>query len=210
MSMYDGKAGDILSVGVWPLPGSVKPAQVLINAQIRWIILCIEDGKALLLAEECVDWELFGDYGNITDREQTSPWEKSYIREYLQDFYLNAFSENEKRFICRRASGGGDRAEEEDYVFLLSEEEVRTLVPKSILRAKCYLLDEAQGKPLFTKIPMPWWTRTPGNNWVGSDVVLGTLIDKDGTVFYLETDCDEVGVRPAMWVDLSVVKLRLS
>lgn len=44
---------------------------------------------------------------------------------------------------------------------------------------------------------VPWWTRTQGET-----IYTMVCVDSDGTLFDIDSNCDEIGVRPAMWVEL--------
>ena len=118
----------------------------------------------------------------------------------------------------------------EDKVFLLSCEEVDRYVscnPEETMRERiddklvwAYLYlenDRAQADMLtidspiagrdyhvMTKRPHSWWLRTSGESKQSVAAVCedGCFIDLGG----LAADSDEVGIRPAMWVDISKIK----
>ncbi len=109
---------------------------------VRWRVLSVEDGEALLLADRLVDCRRFH------EEEEGVSWETSTIRSWLngygpqendaqmdfagESFYDQAFDENEKEAILSTTCVTPDNQDygtysgpdTEDHVFLLSNEEV--------------------------------------------------------------------------------------
>ena len=115
--------GDIIPFGTYEQDGDSSRKE-----EINWIVLSKENGRALLLSEEALDVLPY----NTTNTDVT--WKDSSLRKWLnEDFYSNAFADNEKNHIPKvtiqnndsvyDTSGGGNT---EDYVFCLSLEELVT------------------------------------------------------------------------------------
>lgn len=67
------------------------------NEPIEWIVLEKDNDKALLMSKYCI---VNSPYGNNMIEEGKFPWEKSDLRNYLNnDFYNTAFSSDEKSSI---------------------------------------------------------------------------------------------------------------
>ncbi len=95
---------------------------------IEWIVVDIEDNKALLLTKYIIDNKPF----NESDIEDVT-WENSTIRKWLNDdLYKTAFSESEKSLICPVINqtdcilmNGIYYIETEDKVFLFSNDDLK-------------------------------------------------------------------------------------
>lgn len=163
------------------------------DREIEWIILDEkEDGSKLLLSKNIL---LNKEYNN----EFTSvTWEICTLRNWLNnDFYKEAFSTSEQSKIQTtkvinkdneewRTEGGKDT---EDKIFILSVEEEYKYF-------NSYKKRVARGLDNFSDI---YWLRSPGIDtdsvaYVNSD----GNIEEDGYI-----DCGILGVRPALWVNLS-------
>ena len=80
----------------------------------EWLVIDIEDGKALLLAENVVDAKAFDD--------DSSDWETSDLREWLNSDYLEeAFDDGEQKAL---AEVDGDR------VFILTLNQANELLDR--------------------------------------------------------------------------------
>lgn len=84
---------------------------------IQWIVLDTSPNRALLLSRFVLDAKHFhSTYGECT-------WEKSQIREYLNDsFYVNSFSEQEKQLILPVRLDNSD--DEETILFCLEKDPI--------------------------------------------------------------------------------------
>lgn len=122
-----------VSVGDIVKFGSYEQDNVTSNGKedIEWIVLDINNGKAMLISKDCLDFVRY----NATDDD--TDWESSYIRSWLNDeFYYKAFSEEERSVIIQSdldnkslissVDGGPDTL---DKVFLLSASEVNKYFP---------------------------------------------------------------------------------
>jgi len=189
---------------------------------IEWIVLAVEDGKALLLSRYGLDTIAYDDtdYDVVWERHKHVTWEECTLRAWLnKSFYETAFSESEQGMILLSylenpdnpdygTEGGNDT---EDKIFCLSLDEVNKYC-KTAGKRKCYpaKLAEEKGCSINDGYCI-WWLRTPGITFeqnaaphaacvYGSGQVSshGAFIDgypKDrfeGTVV-------ETTVRPAFW-----------
>lgn len=180
---------------------------------IRWIVLEERDGKRLLFAKDLLDQHRYNDvYGSIT-------WEACELRTWLNsEFLQTAFSEDEQKAILLTdvdnshaqdnpaftTTSGNDT---QDRIFLISyaeasryfaDNESRRSAPTDYAIAQGVRFDrtyEIDGRPCGM-----WWTRSAGNNqWrVSFSYFWGKLN------FTFATK-DVVGVRPMLWVDISLL-----
>ena len=210
------KVGDTVTLGTYDLNNNAEDG---VEA-LTWSVLAIENGKALVIADLCVD------AANYNSGKESVTWETSDLRAWLNSgdssFYATSFDEPEKGYIllsdvenkdssAHDVVGGNDT---EDYLFLLSFDEVEEYFADDEARiAKASATAVANGGQCFdsrTKsqaeaapeladdyMALTWWLRTPGNSE-----------EKAATVHYFgepnpmgaRADLAVKGVRPAMWV----------
>ena len=86
-------------------------------------------------------------------------------------------------------------------MFLLSEEEVQKCFYDEDMAIGLIPMTNYDGKHedrfIVNYSPVLWWTRTSGE--AACDVV---CVDRDGSLCEMDSNCDEIGVRPARWVKL--------
>ena len=134
---------------------------------INWTIIrnhpAVDAGKAILISKKCLFPSLYAEYQEIAYAGSSAglKWENSLLRKKLnQDFYEKSFTEEEKTLLCPKAVGLAVTLPGlgvQDKVFLLSEYEVRALMPEAEERQakatdyakKCGIM-ESQGCS-------PWW-----------------------------------------------------
>jgi hypothetical protein len=180
-----------------------------------WRVLEIRDGKALLLSDRTLfDRAFHSSQTNIT-------WERSEMRAYLNGAFFNSFNSDDRELIVETVVitdanpwyedtiGGNNTA---DWIFLLSVEEVilylcsseptvyETLGPGEFVLEtsdldwwKIIALNTFGTESL-------WWLRSPGryNNSAAYVSPWGQII-----LFGGEVDHFDVGVRPALWLDIT-------
>ena len=186
---------------------------------IEWIVLDVQDGKALLLSRYALDVQCFNEAeGDVT-------WEQSTLRAWLNGAFLDAaFTEEEKAVILEadvdNGAGQGYSAWEteggnntRDRVFLLSIGETKryfnadTAGENTDSRAAATPYAVAQGayaaaeSPTATGEPATWWwLRSPGTTQDSASSVtdVGVLTQNIAT--------NRDAVRPALWVDLAGIR----
>ena len=177
---------------------------------IEWIVLDVQDGKALLLSKYALDTKpLNTEYVDIT-------WEQCTLRSWLnQDFLKAAFSDMEQSAILTthvdngkaQGYGGYDTTggnDTEDQIFLLSYKESDLYFASNEDRM-CVPTDYAVVNGVWTNDYFQvngrptgvWWLRSPG-----FDQYYAALVRSGGSL-----DCDHVNfvgyvVRPAFWLNL--------
>lgn len=160
------------------------------DEDIEWIVLDVQDGKALLLSKYCIDSRVFN------SRERDISWKLCILRTWLNsDFYKSAFTSGEKKIILNTElpeDGVTDR------IFILSGDEVMKYLPDPDYAYVAYPTKYAMERGVVINIDNScgWWVRTSG------------LVDTRALVFgsgqgeYVPVNKDCYGVRPAMWVSL--------
>lgn len=184
-----------IEMGSYRLPVSSKPAgDIRIKMNWEWIVLYEGEETALLLSRDIVDWDFFHGENRFLLGEAAKPttWEKSNIRETLQEFYSGdstEFDAEERKRILPNENG--------DYLFLLTKEEVEKYLPEKESRGAEILFDETDMR-CITRMRHPWWLNT-----VGAEDNRMMVVDEFGDIIEegVENDADEVGIRPAMWID---------
>lgn len=189
---------------------------------LRWRILKIENGKALLFTEEVIDNKYYNSTSATVNGYYGNNYAHSDIREWLiNDFYNTAFSSAEKTCIVAttldnsaaptsyNASGSYTKYSSEsttDKVFLLSKDEANTYASKYFrTTATDYAI--SLGYQLYSGagsvVGDNWTLRTAGNNTYQIYTV-HVRWGEHVTYFnwYDDTITTPRGVRPAIYVDL--------
>ena len=192
--------------GKYFIPNSGKPMDIFVQAPIEWMVVerDAKNKKVLLVAKNAIDWEGFANCPLIGSGYETS-WDKSYLRYRLNgDFYKDSFTEEQRDMIvpCYIEAVGGNKERTFDKIFLLSVEEVKKYFPRETLAiasepmVDCCSADGTRDNPVeISNYPTSWWTRTSGET---SDRVM--CVGKYGNIFDIDSNADELGVRPAMWI----------
>ena len=190
------------------------------STPIEWLVLDIQDGKALLLSNLVLDTKQYH------TRKVDITWEECSLRDWLNtDFLTQAFNREEKAAIqltTVKNPGNilGDFAsnDTEDRVFLLSLEEINQYGPfdkptNKFSGLECQVTEYARAKGVKVWSPENaddgkkyaefYWLRSPGSKrsaalnifeWFGTSIIW-----EYG--FYVNTK--RAGVRPAIWVALA-------
>lgn len=186
------------------------------SAPIEWILLDYreEEGRALLLSKYVLDAAPFN------NQQALITWEECTLRSWLNNEFLNtAFNDEELSYILSStlpngqdqqyramfASGGPDT---EDRVFLLSYAEARNCLGVTGDTAlentysRTYATEYALAKGVQQKKynwdgeTVPWWLRSSGKL---SNVT--SVVEGDGSVGEHSVEADNMGVRPAIWIN---------
>ncbi|MCL2816885.1 MAG: InlB B-repeat-containing protein [Clostridiales bacterium] len=205
----------------------ILPGVTIKFGGIDWLVLEVQDGKALILSEKILEKRPYHEREYIT-------WENCSLRGYLNgEFYNNTFSAAEKARIVETAvknddnqwygsAGGNDTL---DKIFLLSLEEVVKYFGDSGQLANMPgdltlgINDQYNSARIaYDKDgnDLNWWLRSPGYAdslyyAYGSlsaayvrAIYLGSANSDGGMVLVvgLPVYVDYVGVRPALWLNL--------
>jgi hypothetical protein len=192
----------------------------------EWRVLEVSGGKALLLSEYVIEEKAYHSewVGLYALPPEGVTWAECDLRDWLNGDFYNSFGEADRARISQTrvenkdnqwyGSPGGE--DTEDYIFLLSLEEVVKYFGDSGKFANrpegepSRLLDDYNKARMTYGLDNPngvwWWLRSPG-------------VDNNRNVAYVDTDgaidfpgiraCgwggefEPLGVRPAMWVSLN-------
>ncbi len=186
------------------------------NEKIKWIVLDIKDGKALVISKYVLDAKPFDEDTDTNSYEKVT-WSDCSLRVWLnEDFYNTAFSAEEQALISTEKvlpdsnpeypgydTSGGKATE--DKLFVLSVTEAETYFASDNAR-KCKATKFADSNGAHNTASEKgcyWWLRTPGH-------YVGELVEvfPSGSLDYYGANAgfSLVGVRPAMWIDLSLIR----
>lgn len=197
-------------VGEYVYFGRYKDIHTNYTSSIRWKVLEVKDGKALLISECGLDCK---PYNSV--RENVT-WATCSLRTWLNETFLHsAFFSSERESIVRatlpadsnpqygRDTDPGDSTE--DYVFILSLSEIEQYFYSDSHR-RCFPTNYAvlQGAYENPEWKTCWyWLRTPGMVQQNA-----ATVNSDGSINYEGgVTGDNVGaVRPAIWVDVEALK----
>lgn len=196
-----------------PQIGSFAVGQRYVRfGRYNWRVLDVQNGKALLLAEEILEKRRYhSGWTEVT-------WKDCELRKYLNGEFLGTFSSQEQSRIVQTENTNADNqwygtpggSSTSDKVFLLSIEEVIKYFgdsgrlrkgPKNAPVLFQWIEDQYNsarragygGKRAW------WWLRSPGN----SDGRAADVYD-DGSLYLIGYNVSngEGGVRPALWLNL--------
>jgi hypothetical protein len=176
----------------------------------NWIILDVQEGKALIIVET-----IFEQQRRYNDGGGRETWETSSIRDYLNGDFYNSFSDSDRVRIAETlilnndnpwygTDGGRDTT---DMVFLLSLEEVVKYFGDSgqfqnRLGSSAIISDAFNESRITTSTgggALWWWLRSPGDGNNNAAVVRRDgIIDIEG----YGISGDSGSVRPALWLNL--------
>ncbi|MBQ8595351.1 MAG: hypothetical protein IJ406_05310 [Oscillospiraceae bacterium] len=175
--------------------------------EIEWLVLEKNENKILAVTKNCIDsMPINPKFGNIS-------WEKSKIRKWLNGvFFDKVFTEKEKKMIVlseienpkNKIYGKTDGNKTKDRVFLLSIEEAESFFSSDeerIARATDFAVQN--GTKTDGEGNCIWWLRTSG-----IDSKRFAVVSNAGYIYEIGTYADfgERGIRPAMWIDLSLAE----
>jgi hypothetical protein len=217
------KAADIVSNDINPWDviafGSYEQDNDLTNGPepIEWYVLSVDNDEALLLSKYCLDYKPYNDkYEPVT-------WEKSSLREWLNnEFYNKAFNDIEKNIIVESLiyNSSGDVSTDSGYrwfveggnntldkVFLLSKDEITEsdfgFQPNYDVdysrnaQASQLAIEHGASWNVDDEGVCDWWLRTPGRQSTYAIEV------SDGCVSLWGDDVSfEAGVRPALYIKI--------
>ena len=165
---------------------------------IEWIILAIEDGKALVLSRCGLDTVTFH------DTEEPVTWEDCTLRAWLNsEFWNAAFSEEEQaRILTTEVADTRDRETvTEDKLYLLSDDELELYLEKSDdrrLRFTEYASARGGHANRYNGTCW-WWTRTAKGTGSTVSTIDGYGMFENFGSSVIDTS---VSVAPAMWIQL--------
>lgn len=224
----DYNVGDVIEFGSYPQDEvtdvSYVGKSVSLNgktysvAPLKWRVLRITDGKALLLSDEIIDAKQYNHTSATENGYYANNYAHSDVREWLiHDFYNTAFSDFEKNCVVTttldnsacstsvNASGSYTQYSSEstsDKVFLLSKSEAENYAKKyysTTVTDYAYANDFTPGGDSS----FHWFLRTAGNNYYQIHYVQkrwGTY-----TIYFNWYDDAinvNMGIRPAIYLDL--------
>lgn len=195
----DIHVGSTLIMGLYEQDGKENGPE-----EIEWIVLSVENGKALVISKYALDSKPF----HKTFAEIT--WADCSLRQWLnEDFYQEAFNEVQKSHILLAATPADKNPDYDtpagtdtmDRVWLLSLSEVYRYLADSPY-ASCLVTSYAIQNQAYmtTKQECWWWCRTPGNDEAFTAGVnpIGAISTVGNNVNYVHA-----AVRPAMWIEIN-------
>lgn len=177
---------------------------------IEWLVLDVQDGKALLLSRYGLDYQPYNTIGQETTWEDSSIrswlngtfWEKAFNPDQRSAILATTTDNSQKQSYAVNYTNGGNNTT--DHIFLLSNKEAWQYLGNNIIN-RCAPTDYAvkQGAKTNSSYTIDdraagsWWMRTPGHTRHYAALVYG-----DG---YRRTDNISIKniIRPALWVDLN-------
>ena len=174
----------------------IEPGNKVVDP-IKWLVLASDDSGYLLVSEKALNCITYSSIVKAGD------WEVSEIRSWLNDqFYNEAFSENEKSIIRMTKTGIANMTKQtEDKVFLLSEEEIQHYSTEkndfSWLKCEPSEFASKNGAGGYANLSTCWWwTRTSCEN-----IACAKTVNNLGKLSQEFKDKKGGGVRAAMWIN---------
>ena len=169
---------------------------------VEWIVLGIDkpNNRALLLSKYVLDMQRFN------QKWTKVSWEKCNVRGWLNGtFYKACFSNEEKKAIIKsdlESYYGDQYVQTSDNVFFLSADEARDYFSSNVERRvepTSYAIDR---EVALSGANCYWWLRDASGRKNDAN-----RVKPDGNVeeYGGNTNAYGVGIRPAIWVDLSAI-----
>lgn len=187
--IIDSKSiGQTVDLGTYSEDLSTYMGTSVAGRPIRWVVVDKEDGRALLVTQQCIDEMAFDTRGDATDFKSSSLY--AYLNGAFRDY---AFSDAERDLINGDVTVLGsfmvfDRAPSEDFLYATSvkggneNEEWWTSTVEEYSGSSYYSDSYYDGQPLVNYVDS-WGDIESGDDGYEQDEVLG--------------------VRPAIWVKLN-------
>lgn len=187
--VIDSKSiGQTVDLGTYSEDLSTYMGTSVAGRPIRWVVVDKEDGRALLVTQQCIDEMAFDTRGDATDFKSSSLY--AYLNGAFRDY---AFSDAERDLIDGDVTVLGsfmvfDRAPSEDFLYATSvkggneNEEWWTSTVEEYSGSSYYSDSYHDGQPLVNYVDS-WGDIESGDDGYEQDEVLG--------------------VRPAIWVKLN-------
>lgn len=180
--------GQTVDLGTYSEDLSTYMGTSVAGRPIRWVVVDKEDGRALLVTQQCIDEMAFDTRGDATDFKSSSLY--AYLNGAFRDY---AFSDAERGLIDGDVTVLGsfmvfDRAPSEDFLYATSvkggneNEEWWTSTVEEYSGSSYYSDSYYDGQPLVNYVDS-WGDIESGDDGYEQDEVLG--------------------VRPAIWVKLN-------
>lgn len=200
VDLATAKKGDLVAFGRYEqdtdIAGDIEA--------VLWKVLDVKDGKALLLSKDVLEGNRYAISEGVAGSNKTYP----LMNHLNEKFYESLFYAWEKKCIVPVEIQVDKSEKKECNVFLLSASEVeKYLSEKDMIaypseyakKSEIYVTGEGFGDSTGA---VDWWLRQDGeyNDWAPCCSSLGRLEVEYGELIY-----ETLGVRPAVWVDLSSV-----
>ncbi len=191
---YPAYVGKVVTMGNYP-----QDRNGTSKSPIEWYVIKTEGNYALLLSKMCLDTMPF-DSG-------LRGWDSSSIKSWLNSDFMNtAFNASERNALTYYNPASAK-------VFLLSRYEVENYV--STLMRMGYTTAYANSSNTKGRFPATvgqfgyamWWLRDDGTDY-GASMCVRADMDVSITTRGMNRDRDYYTVRPAIWVDTTLVNLR--
>jgi len=169
-----------------------------------WQVLSRQRGEALLLMEYVMEQKPYNyKSGAVT-------WDTCSLREYLNTEFIDNFSPEEEQVIIQSSisnhknlwTGVKGGWKTDDLVFVLSLEEADYYFGnsgdyKNKIIARAHRLSNSHD--LYRSVNESWWLRSPGKTQADA-----ALVTETGDIYVggLPVNSYDVGVRPALWLNL--------
>lgn len=180
-------------LGRYYVPDGTKPINFKLRAPIEWIPLSIKEDITLLITKNCVDWGFYD-----ANDEGHCIWKDSDLKKMMAELYEDFFDNDEKAIIIEQPMGK---------IFPLSIQEIKKYLPvEEDRRAVMYNYNECQGnRELFIE-HSTYWLRKDSMEDDSKDYTV-PYVDAFGNIKHCGTDADEIGIRPAIYVDTKKVRI---
>ena len=217
---------DSLRFGSYYLSRTSYPSEDRVKMGIEWIVLKKETNRILVVSKDCLFWEFFdGSHSYMfSGTFYSEPWKSSSIRNELQKRFSVYFNEQEQKMIETTHNISydylGNKSESDDRLFLLSPCEIPQKLDK---KAKIYFADwDSESEKIeLSYEPNSWWLRDFGEkgNYFSLNIedfkedldpvddlcCLMPVYDDGGDIWFIDCGSDEIGIRPAMWLNTDVI-----
>lgn len=182
--------------------GWIEQNKTHVYYPLEWLILANdqENRKMLLLCRDLVNSDGFANCP-LFGRGYITSWKDSFIRKWLNEYFFNnAFNDEQKSVICTTYISPNKRGHSKtlDRVFLLSEEEYKKYLTNcsSIVYKLSITVNSSSSIKIEEDEWWAWWLRDISPD----DDSLVEVVSGNGDLYFEDSNSDEVGIRPAIWI----------
>ena len=204
------QVGDIITLGSYEQDNNSGNG----SEEIEWIVLAKEDNRVLVISKDILDYRSYDDGGDYYDYA----WQSCSLRTWLNSSFLNtAFTNDEQAIILAVTVETDDynptgSYEIFDETYHFNEPDSNDTVDRLFLlgagEAYHYFISDydrisqltAYANSLNANGDNSWWLRS-----LGSSNHSAAFVFRDGDVdtMGLSVNLNDLGVRPAMWIDVT-------
>lgn len=183
-------------LGRYYIPDGSKPIGFKLKMPIEWLVLAEDEknGKSLLISKNTLDWDAYAFFSNYEGKHKRVKWNNTFLKKYLEELYNSYFSDEEKDAILPSELGA---------LHILSFDEISRYLPSpEKRRATMLFVDNFSDELKIFLEHQTYWVREDE-----AEIEEMSCINEFGELESISGEAEEIGIRPAMWVDTKKARI---